>query len=102
MRLDGTGIAAIALCIPQVAYAQDVNSTDRTNEPVGPIVAADADDATDQADEDTGEIVVTGSRAALNGFSAPSPTLVIGRETIDQQSAATIAQVLYQEPAFRA
>jgi outer membrane receptor protein involved in Fe transport len=99
MRLNGTEIAAIALCIPQVAYAQDVNSTDRTNEPAGPIVAADA---ADQADEDTGEIVVTGSRAALNGFSAPSPTLVVGRETIDQQSAATIAQVLYQEPAFRA
>jgi len=49
-----------------------------------------------------GVITVTGSRAALNGFSAPSPTVVVGRDIIDQQAAATIAQVLYQDPTFRA
>lgn len=55
-----------------------------------------ADDAGTQA------IVVTGSRAAINGFSAPSPTLVVGSELIQQQAATTVAQVLYQEPAIKA
>jgi outer membrane receptor protein involved in Fe transport len=49
-----------------------------------------------------GDIIITGSRAAVNGFSAPSPTVVVGSDLVDQQSAATIAQVLYQVPAFRA
>lgn len=51
---------------------------------------------------DEGVIIVTGSRAAINGFGAPSPTLVFGQDLVKQQSAATIAQVLYQAPAFKA
>jgi len=53
-------------------------------------------------DASDGVIVITGSRAAIGGFSAPSPTVVVGREIIAQQSAATIAEVLYQDPAYRA
>jgi outer membrane receptor protein involved in Fe transport len=48
------------------------------------------------------DIIVTGSRASLNGFSAPSPTQVIGSDMIEKQGAATVADVLQQEPAFKA
>ncbi|MBN8829604.1 MAG: TonB-dependent receptor [Sphingomonadales bacterium] len=48
------------------------------------------------------DIIVTGSRASLNGFSAPSPTQVIGADLIARQGASTVAEVLQQEPAFKA
>jgi len=49
-----------------------------------------------------GEIVVTGSRVAVAGFSAPTPTQVIGADVIATQAQATVAAVLYQNPAFKA
>lgn len=61
--------------------------------------AQDAGEATEASDA---EIIVTGSRASLNGFSAPSPTQVIGADLIEKQGAATVAEVLQQEPAFKA
>jgi len=51
---------------------------------------------------DAGEIVVTGSRVAIAGFSAPTPTQVIGADVIARQQQAGIAAVLYQNPAFKA
>lgn len=50
----------------------------------------------------TGEIIVTGSRAAVNGFSAPSAVSVIGSDIIQARAPTTIADVLQQEPAFKA
>lgn len=93
MRLVRTSVAVAALCIAQTAIAQDINSTDETNV-VDDAGAADVADA--------GEIIVTGSRAATNGFDAPTPTVILGEELVKQQGAATIAQVLNQEPAFKA
>ncbi len=64
---------------------------------------AQAPQAQDEAAEaSTADIIVTGSRASLNGFSAPSPTMVIGADLIQKQGASTVAEVLQQEPAFKA
>ncbi|WP_162806683.1 TonB-dependent receptor domain-containing protein [Sphingosinicella terrae] len=96
-----TFVGGVAVATPAAAQTTEDPQDETTNLPeadVGPAPApAQAEAPTAQAD-----IVVTGSRAAVNGFSAPSPTLVVGSELVDQQSAATIAQVLYQVPAFRA
>ncbi len=48
------------------------------------------------------EIVVTGSRVARDGFSAPTPTTVVGIEEIRTRAASNITEVLNELPAFRA
>jgi len=48
------------------------------------------------------EIIVTGSRAAVNGFAAPSALSVIGADIIGRQSPTSIGEVLQLEPAFKA
>src|SRR3569833_1983902 len=47
------------------------------------------------------EIVVTSSRAALPGFSASTPTTVVGSEAIERENAPNIAQVLDEIPGFK-
>src|SRR3546814_14179660 len=47
------------------------------------------------------DIVVTGSRVALSGFQAPSPTAVVGSEVIDRRAATTVMSVLNLNPAFK-
>src|SRR3546814_13566448 len=47
------------------------------------------------------DIVVTGSRVALSGFQAPSPTAVIGSEVIDRRAATTVMSVRNPNPAFQ-
>jgi outer membrane receptor protein involved in Fe transport len=46
-------------------------------------------------------VVVTGSRAALQGFQAPTPTAVIGSAAIEQQAVTNVATILNQNPAFK-
>ncbi|HVY80379.1 MAG TPA: TonB-dependent receptor [Steroidobacteraceae bacterium] len=48
------------------------------------------------------EIVVTSSRAALPGFSASTPTTVVGGETLNREVAANVAQILNEVPGFKA
>ena len=48
------------------------------------------------------EIVVTGSRAALPGFSASTPTTVVSAEVLERESAPNIAQILNEIPGFKA
>src|SRR6186713_2451643 len=48
------------------------------------------------------EIVVTSSRAALPGFSASTPTTVVGSDAIERESAPNIAQILNEIPGFKA
>ena len=54
-----------------------------------------------QETEAVSEVVVTGSRAALAGFQAPTPTAVIGSATMNQQAVTNVAAILNQNPAFK-
>jgi len=47
------------------------------------------------------EIVVTGSRIERSGFVAPTPTVVIGAETLRDRATVNIADVLNEVPSFR-
>ena len=47
------------------------------------------------------EVVVTASRVARSGFSAPTPTTVIGQELVQQRGATNITDVINETPAFR-
>src|SRR5579884_1571260 len=48
------------------------------------------------------EVTVTASRIARSGFTAPTPTTIIGSEQIEQQGATNIAQVLNELPSVKA
>ncbi len=69
--------------------------------------AADVTDpASAGADEkqagDQGDVIVTGSRIQRAGFEAPTPTTVLGDAEIRQGDRPSIAQVLDDQPQFRA
>ncbi|WP_375403601.1 TonB-dependent receptor plug domain-containing protein [uncultured Sphingomonas sp.] len=51
---------------------------------------------------DENEVTVTGSRIARAGFDQPTPTTVIGDVELRQGARANIAQVLNDQPQFRA
>ncbi len=65
---------------------------------VGPVVQTTPEAATDAPAQD---IVVTASRIDRAGFTAPTPTTVIGAATLEQRAAVNIADVLNEVPAFR-
>ncbi len=73
--------AAISLAVPAAAQDQP------------------ADDSA--AESESEAIVVTGSRIARSGFTAPTPVTVLGEEQIARQGASNISQVLNEIPAFR-
>lgn len=74
------------------AFAQDA----------APQAATPAPASTDVQGGASEEIVVTASRTAQNGLQAPTPTQVIGVDTIERQAATTVMEVLNQNPAFKA
>lgn len=49
----------------------------------------------------TDDIVVTGSRLAKAGFTAPSPTTVLGSDLLERQGQANVADFINQIPAVR-
>jgi len=74
-------VSTVALSLGQMAFAQDT---------------APADDGAA-----VGEIVVTASRIARSGFSAPTPTTVVGVEQVQARGATNVTDVLNEVPAFR-
>jgi len=80
---------ALATCAPATLAAQTADAA--------PATVQSADTEAPAA----GDIVVTGSRVAVTGFSAPSAVSVLNSQAIEQQTRTTVADVLLQEPAFR-
>ncbi|MEH3106268.1 MAG: TonB-dependent receptor [Sphingomonas fennica] len=66
--------------------------------------AAPDQPATDPAASvpETQEVVVTGSRIARAGFSAPTPVTVVGGERLQALAITNVADALNQLPSFRA
>lgn len=58
--------------------------------------------ATAASDDAAGDIVVTASRITRDGFSAPTPTTVVGQDFIQQRAITNIGDALNKVPAFRA
>ena len=83
-------VAGGALLVGSPAFAQAAPGQE--NQAVGS--PADADDQ-DQT------IVVTGSRIERAGFSAPTPTTVIGNEEIKQAGAVNLQQALNEQPQMK-
>jgi len=51
---------------------------------------------------EAGDIVVTASRISRDGYTAPTPTTVIGQEFVQQRAVANIGDALNAVPALRA
>lgn len=66
--------------------------------------AQQADPAADEAEQpaEADAIVVTGSRIDRNGFTAPTPTTVVGQDFIQQRGINNIGDALNKVPSFRA
>lgn len=92
----GVALATAAPAYGQVAAAEaaqrDPEAAQATETPTG------VQDET--AEPDAGEIIVTGSRVQRDGFTAPTPTTVLGAELIAQTAPANLADVVNQLPAL--
>jgi iron complex outermembrane receptor protein len=92
MRPEGVTVTCLLLAGAAGAYAEEA---------AGPAQRQAGHDPSAEQSTLLEEIVVTSSRAALPGFSASTPTTVVGSETIERENAPNIAQVLDEIPAFK-
>lgn len=94
------GSAALAALAPLAAMAQTATPSAQDS---AAETAASTDEASDRSDgsEASSEIVVTGTRLGVSGFTAPTPVTVIGSERIEQMASPNIGEALAQMPAFR-
>lgn len=97
------GVGALICATPALAQQGTARAV-----PIGPedeevaqegVVADPA--ANEAASGNPGEIVVSGSRIDRAGFVAPSPTVVIGAETLEDRAAVNVADVVNEIPSFR-
>ena len=90
----GATIVALQLCSGEAA-AQ--SSPERAGQSAGSDVAASAAPETDEVEA----VVVTGSRVARSGFTAPTPMTVLSVEDLQRTGAPNVADVLNQLPSVR-
>jgi iron complex outermembrane receptor protein len=64
-----------------------------------PAPQSEADGSADPAGQD---IVVTASRLSRSGYTAPTPTTVIGQEFLEARAITNVGDALNRVPAFRA
>jgi iron complex outermembrane recepter protein len=67
---------------------------------IGAAAQAQTVTAPPKSEEDTREILVTGTRVQREGFSAPTPVSVASREDIDTLAPANVADYINRLPAF--
>ena len=68
-------------------------------EQAAPAAAAPSPDGSSAASR--GDIVVTGSRVARQGFDAPTPTVVLSSDLMNQRGATNVGDFLNELPSFR-
>lgn len=95
-----TGIAT-AQTVPATPPASVDDAGQAPTGPAGPVVALAPDGTNAPTDDEAGEIVVTASRIDRAGFTAPTPTTVVGTATLEQRAAVNVADVLNEVPSFR-
>lgn len=86
------------------ASAQDEQPTVLQPQPGSAEAALDSSAAQDEgpaAQDSGGEIVVTGSRIARSGFTAPTPVTTLGATEIETRAPSSMADVLATVPSFR-
>lgn len=95
-----TGIAT-AQTVPATPQSSVEDAGQAPTGPAGPVVALSPDGTNAPTDDEAAEIVVTASRIDRAGFTAPTPTTVVGTATLEQRAAVNVADVLNEVPSFR-
>lgn len=98
--LTGASIAVLAgLALGNPAFAQDAAQETPPSAPSSDTVESPAT----QADPAQGEreIIVTGTRITTSGFTAPTPTTVIGEEQIQNAAQPNIFNTIAQLPSLQ-
>ncbi|MET0310152.1 MAG: TonB-dependent receptor [Sphingomonas sp.] len=85
-------LAAVLACSP--AYAQTSAAADQAQNTQVPPTSPEEQDS-------TGEIIVTGSRILSSGFTAPTPTTVIGEDQIANNAQPNIFNTIAQLPSLQ-
>jgi outer membrane receptor protein involved in Fe transport len=67
-----------------------------------PISTAPISTTPGDSPRDAGDIIVTASRIARTGYTAPTPTTVVSQEFVEQRALTNIGDALNKVPAFRA
>jgi len=81
-------LAGAGLCLPAgVAFAQDSTTGSAPQ---------------DEASSSGQDIVVTASRLSRSGYTAPTPTTVIGQEFLEARAITNVGDAINRVPAFRA
>ena len=94
-----SGLAALATALAFTpAYAQTTPTQQDSADPVEP--SAPAAEQSDSAAPATG-IVVTGTRITTSGFTAPTPTTVIGEDEIARNAQPNIFNTVIQLPSLQ-
>jgi iron complex outermembrane receptor protein len=93
---NGASARALALAIALMAAP----AMAQTSAPQTTLADTSAGTASDDSNE--GTVTVTASRIARAGFTAPTPTTVVGAEDIQKQGATSVADMLNTIPSFGA
>ncbi|NIJ09216.1 outer membrane receptor protein involved in Fe transport [Sphingomonas vulcanisoli] len=102
MTVNRTHLLAASAALALISTGAQAQSAAAGN-PVQPAPAAARDaSAQDQAAAPGPEIIVTGSRVAVSGFTAPTPTKVLSAELLNQRGLSNIGDFLNEVPSFRA
>ncbi|WP_242148785.1 TonB-dependent receptor plug domain-containing protein [Sphingomonas sp. BAUL-RG-20F-R05-02] len=100
--LHSASLAAVAICLPLPAFAQaPVLPTNQPPAAEAPAALDRAGPEASRADAAASDIVVTGSRIATRGFTAPTPTTVIGAQDIAQNAQPNIFNTIAQLPSLQ-
>jgi len=93
---SGVSLAAmVAMALAGTAHAQTAPA------PQEETPAAQVDAAPDTSAEQEGDIIVTGSRIIASGFTAPTPTTVIGEEQIASNAQPNLFNTIQQLPSLQ-
>ncbi len=95
LRLGGASLIALAA----MGWASAAHAQTTTADPA-PAAEVPQADATTQADQND-QIVVTGSRIVASGFTAPTPTTVIGAEQIAANAQPNLFNTIAQLPSLQ-
>ena len=99
-------LIALGLAFPTAALAQDPAATlpqdpAAAQTPASPPIGTEIEQTDTPADAGSGDIVVTGSRIVSNGFSAPTPTTVIGAEQLALNAQPNVFNSIAQLPSLQ-
>ncbi len=88
--------SAVSVLAALPAFAQQAPANEAQ------VASNPAPQAAEGSAPDGAEVVVTATRLSRDGYTAPTPTTVIGQEFVEQRAITNIGDALNKVPAFRA